>query len=207
MKSFATLGELETALKAALALNHDYAERALLKDFDFLPGRVKTAATLALFASGENDEPALLMTERTEIVQTHKGQMAFPGGACDPGEDAVTAALRETQEEVGVAPELVRVLGRLPDLGTVTGFQVTPVVALAALPASQIVLTSSPAEIASMFWIPFSTMIAPGTYRLEEREFRGKVYPIHVYQVGRYRIWGATASMIKNLLDRLGILG
>jgi hypothetical protein len=66
---------------------------------------------------------------------------------------------------------------------------------------------TSPEETAHAFWIPFSTLLSPGTYHPEVREFEGHRYELHVYQVGRYRIWGATASMIKNLLDRLAALG
>jgi 8-oxo-dGTP pyrophosphatase MutT (NUDIX family) len=147
------------------------------------------------------------MTQRTETVETHKGQMALPGGGLDPGEDALMAALRETEEEVGIDRGLVEVLGRLPDLTTVTGFQVTPVVGVLREEIVRVSLSPNAHEIAEAFWIPWSVLTHPDTYRRELLRVGPVQYPTHVYQVKHYRIWGATGSMIKNLLDRVEALG
>ena len=94
----------------------------------------REAAVMVLFANSERGL-SVLLTRRSEDVETHKGQMAFPGGSCDPEDERSleTTALRETEEEVGIPRALVRTLGRLPELVTTTGFRVTPVIALLAL--------------------------------------------------------------------------
>jgi 8-oxo-dGTP pyrophosphatase MutT (NUDIX family) len=186
-------------LKQALILELPYPERI------FLPG--KKAAVLLLIGADEKGEPSLLMTQRTETVETHKGQMALPGGTVDPGEDVIQAALRETEEEVGIPTSEIEVLGRLPELSTPTGFQITPVVGVLRNSTASVIMTISAHEIAEAFWIPLAVLRHPETYRSEMLRVGGLSYPIHVYQVNRYRIWGATGSMIKNLLDRLAALG
>ncbi|MGK5087659.1 CoA pyrophosphatase [Bdellovibrionota bacterium FG-2] len=166
------------------------------------------AAVLVLFGLG--GEAQILITRRAESVETHKGQMAFPGGKCEqneigaPGE--IYAALRETHEEVGIAPSQVEILGILPKLWTITGFWVTPVVGVLTVPIQEIVLTPSRAEIADVFWVPLSKLQARDTYRKEFVSVGSIRYPTHVFQVGEHRIWGATGSMLRNILDRLGQL-
>lgn len=167
------------------------------------------AAVLLLFK--ETPDPQLLLTRRTQKVETHKGQIAFPGGACDPEDRAqsqyeaeVQTALRETHEEVGIPPEKIQVLGRLPNLQTPTGFEITPVVGLAKSPAS-IVLHPSEDEIEEVFWVHLEDLMTVGVYRQETFKAGAVSFPTDVYQVQQYRIWGATAAMIKNLLDRLSL--
>ena len=166
-----------------------------------------------------------LLTRRTETVEKHKGQMAFPGGAAEPGESSTQTALRETFEEVGVDSGRVEVLGELPGLWTPTGFWITPMVGLLSCPIEEAVLSYSQAEIAESLWIPFSIFLHPDTYSQELVERSGIRYVTHVFTVPRsqtprtsssigekngtirdgapYRIWGATGAIIKNLLDRL----
>lgn len=170
----------------------------------------REAAVLALWAPhGPAREPALLLTRRTELVETHKGQIALPGGMSDPEDHsvagAITTALRETREEVGIAESLIRVLGQLPRSSTSTGFLVTPVVGLLEQPAEEVTLSPSEAEIAEVFWAPLSLLLDPATYRLESFEVPGSGlrYQTHVYYVGGHRVWGFTGGLIKSLLDRL----
>jgi 8-oxo-dGTP pyrophosphatase MutT (NUDIX family) len=187
-------------LKAALSLEIPYPER--------LPLREGTpAAVLALFGVNRKGEPHLLMTRRTETVETHKGQMAFPGGVCTLGESCEEAALRETFEEVGVLPRHVQVLGILDELSTPSGFTITPVVGVIDSPIEEVDFLLNADEIAEAFWIPLRVLLGAGCYRREMLSVAGKQYPIHVYQVGPHRIWGATGAMIKNVLDRLAALG
>ncbi|MCM2278805.1 MAG: CoA pyrophosphatase [Oligoflexia bacterium] len=194
----------EERLESALKLELPYSERPLTPQ-----GR--PAAVLMLF--GEHDgKQALLVTRRTDKVETHKGQMAFPGGNCEPEElrgpeGIILTALRETEEEVGIPRDRVRVLGRLPGLWTPTGYWVVPVVGTLLAPAHEVPLRNSVHEIAEALWVPFTVLLEPGVYRRETRKVGTVSYPIHVYQVGGYRIWGATGAMIKNLLDRLEKLG
>jgi 8-oxo-dGTP pyrophosphatase MutT (NUDIX family) len=145
----------------------------------------------------------LLVTRRTETVETHKGQMAFPGGMADEGETSAQTALRETFEEVGIDSSLVEVLGELPGLWTPTGFWITPMVGLLTCAVEDAPLSYSHAEIAEALWIPLSVLLDPNTYGQELLERAGIRYVTHVFTVPPHRIWGATGAIIKNLLDRL----
>lgn len=183
-------------LRNAIALENLDHDRPLL------PGRA--AAVLVLFREGKGD-PELLLTRRTHIVETHKGQIAFPGGAVDPedyeDQGVLTAALRETEEEVGISRTEVELIGKLPDLWTPSQFLITPVVGVLRRP--DVELKPNPHEIDIVFWVPISVFDAPEIYSLEMFPVGEARYPVHVYQVDEHRVWGATAAVIKNLLDRL----
>lgn len=190
----------------ALAMEVPYPERAPLAG-----GR--KASVLFLFgrSAGSAPEISVLITRRTEKVSSHKGQMAFPGGVSEEEElrrpdGAVLTALRETEEEVGIRGSAVEVLGCLPTLATITGFEVTPVVGLLSTAIEEVRLELNEDEIAEVMWVPLRTLMAPDTYRTEYKRVGAVNYPIHVYQVSDRRIWGATGSMIKNMLDRLQAL-
>jgi 8-oxo-dGTP pyrophosphatase MutT (NUDIX family) len=197
--------EFRQKLVSALSLEFPYPERVRLNG-----GRA--AAVLILIGREREGRSfhglSTLITRRTELVGTHKGQMAFPGGVSEPEElsganGLVWTALRETDEEVGISPDLVEVLGQLPPLTTITGFEVTPVVGFLRKPIEQIELKLNEHEIAEALWVPLATLMEPTTYSTELKRVGQMDYPIHVYQVSGYRIWGATGSMIKNLLDRM----
>jgi 8-oxo-dGTP pyrophosphatase MutT (NUDIX family) len=168
------------------------------------------AAVLALFAPGEVlGEYSLLLIRRADALEKHSGQMAFPGGKADPEDlDLEKTALREAREEVGLNHSSLEILGHLPALWTVTGFWVTPVVAFSRVPSAEIELEANPAEIADILWVPWKRLRDPAYYRTERRLFRGLYYPVHVFEIGdeQHRVWGATGSMIKNLLDRMQTL-
>lgn len=163
------------------------------------------AAVLISIAFGKGG-PAVLVTRRTHQVETHKGQMAFPGGHRDPEDtDPIATALREAREEVGLDPRWVRVVGQLPELPTVTGFQVTPIVGWVEREMELIDLQPAPAEIDGMFWIPMTRLWQE--YRRESIEHAGLRYPIDVFEVDGNRIWGVTGTLLKNLLDRITRVG
>ena len=196
------LSDFEKKVVSALQLELPYPERPRVMDGTRASAR---AAVLALFA-GEED-PALLLTVRTDLVEKHKGQIAFPGGVEEDvdGGDPVKTALRETQEELGIDPGSVRVLGQLPVLPTVTGFRVIPIVAVLSgiRDFHGVRFERNVQEIAEIFWAPVKTLLEPGVYRKEFLRVGAVDHPIHVFQVGRHRVWGATGSMIRNLFDRL----
>jgi 8-oxo-dGTP pyrophosphatase MutT (NUDIX family) len=210
-----TQAEFESKIQAALCLKLDYEERSLK-----MPAREKKAtpaAVLVLFGySNQEENPEksahILLTRRTESVETHKGQMAFPGGRSELEDDhechqelrgAIMTALRETEEEVGIPKSEVRILGRLPLLMTVTDYLIAPIVGVLTQPIESIALELDSIETAEAIWIPYSVLSDPNTYRRELIAVGAVKYPIHVYQVKEHRIWGATGSMMKNLLDRL----
>ncbi|TZF86610.1 CoA pyrophosphatase [Lysobacter lacus] len=147
----------------------------------------------------------VLLTRRSDGLRQHGGQVSFPGGRVDAGDvDALHAALRETREEVGIPAALLAPLGYLQPLATVTGFRVLPVVALVD-PAY--VATPDPAEVAEVFEVPLAFLLDP-TSRSERRfEHEGRARRVWEYRYPDQRIWGATASMLLNLHDRLEAAG
>ena len=153
-----------------------------------------------LVAVTDRADPGILLTVRRENLRQHAGQVAFPGGRIDPGEDAVAAALREADEEIGLARHLPDVWGLADPYRTVTGYRVTPVVA--AVPADLALLPHEP-EVADWFEAPLSFVLDPANQQRMSADFRGRTR--HYWQIdydGR-RIWGATAAMLVNLTRRL----
>jgi 8-oxo-dGTP pyrophosphatase MutT (NUDIX family) len=146
----------------------------------------------------------LLFTRRTESVETHRGQVSFPGGRVEPGDtDAVAAALRETHEEIGVRPEDVRVLGCMDSLLTVTQFLITPVVGVLPWPYA---LRPDPAEVAEVFQIPLDWLAEPDHVERGTRPSLAGGPQVPVYSYTPYEgkvLWGASARITLDLLDLL----
>jgi 8-oxo-dGTP pyrophosphatase MutT (NUDIX family) len=143
----------------------------------------------------------VLVTRRTEQVEHHKGQMSFPGGACDPEDASLEAtALREAHEEVGIPPEAVELLGVLDDMRTVTDFVVTPFVGVLAHPISY---RLNKHEVAEVVEVPLSFMRDPGNLGVQQVEHKGQPYEVLVWDYGPHAIWGATARILKGFLDLL----
>lgn len=142
----------------------------------------------------------LLFTRRTDIVESHKGQVSFPGGACDDGETTPEqTALREAEEEIGLDPRTVRVLGRLNSMLTITSYRVTPVVGVIPWPT---VFKPAQAEVARVFTMPLRWLAE----RSNRWEFNmlGRDYSVIVYHPFDGEIlWGATARMTVDLLEIL----
>ena len=144
----------------------------------------------------------LLLTQRTAHLRDHAGQISFPGGRAEPGDvDAVDTALRETEEEVGLARRHVEVIGALPVYRTVTNFDVTPVVALVSPPFE---IRPDSFEVAEVFEVPLAFLMTPAHHRRHlfeheghRREFLSMPWPRPDGQ-GEYFIWGATAAMLRN---------
>jgi 8-oxo-dGTP pyrophosphatase MutT (NUDIX family) len=147
------------------------------------------------------DGLTVLFTQRTAQLRAHSGQVSFPGGRAEP-EDATPefTALRETQEEIGLAPERVEVVARMPDYLTRTGFRVTPVVGLVAPPLE---LVPDSREVASVFEVPLAFLLDPANHKRETRELAGKAVGFWVIEHGERRIWGATAGMLMTLCRML----
>jgi len=149
----------------------------------------------------DQGEWQLLLTQRANTVESHKGQVAFPGGHVDP-EDAtrVDTALREAEEEIGLRRELVRVIGQLDELLTVTQYRITPVVGLIPWPYT---FTPSRTELSAIFHVPLRWLADPANLETHYREplVPGPKVPVYYFYYGDYIIWGATARIILNLLE------
>lgn len=169
-----------------------------------LPARdTREAAVLVpLFVDG--GELWALLTKRTDSLPHHKGQIAFPGGGRELGEDAWTAALRESHEELGLDSARVLRLGQLDEAETPTGFRVMPCVGAVPQPLET---RLNAAEIAEVFAVPLAALANP--HLVEDRRVRldGAERVLRIYHVGGRQIWGLTARLLQNLLARLGVEG
>lgn len=161
---------------------------------------LRAAGVLVAFQDGPRG-PEVVLTKRSSRLKHHPGQIAFPGGKVDPGDaDAIAAALREAEEEVGLDRRDVEILGVMPPHETVTGFVVTPV-----LGRIRAAFTPVPeaGEVDEVFTVPLSHVGNLARYRTEQRQWLGVPRPYWVVPYGPYYIWGATARMLKALADRM----
>ena len=163
-----------------------------------VPGAVApTPAAVLVGLVDRAGGPALLLTQRTEHLRDHAGQICFPGGRIEPGdESAAAAALREAEEEIGLDPARVGIIGKLPPYRTVTGFRIDPVVGWISPPFE---LRPDPFEVAEAFEVPLHFVLDPENHRRQSYR-RGPVtrgYYVLPYQ-GRF-IWGATAGILVTL--------
>ncbi len=167
-----------------------------------LLGSSKRQPAAVLVGFREGVQPRLVLTVRNDQLQSHAGQVAFPGGRSDPDDDdAVATALRESEEEIGLDRALVTPLGFLDCFETISGYCVTPVVARIAGAAQ---LYPAPDEVAEVFEVPLAFLLEPANLRRYTMEFRGRPRPMVEFAHGGHRIWGATAAMLFNLLQRMG---
>jgi len=180
---------------------HEKDVSGLLTDANLAdPNRVTKAAVL--IAVTDRPEPGLILTQRPQDMRDHPGQVAFPGGKIDPGEDAVTAALREAEEELAMPREQVRVIGTTDRYHTGTGFDVTPV--LAVVPPD-LELAPSPGEVEAWFEPPLELMLDREQWETHEVYWRGADRRYLEMDYQGFRIWGVTAAIIANLAQRISI--
>lgn len=143
----------------------------------------------------------VILTKRSPRLKHHPGQIAFPGGKQDPTDTSlVAAALREAQEEIGLPEAIVDVLGTLPPHQTVTGYLVTPVVAL--ITAKYLPIPEA-GEVSEIFEVPLAHLITPAMYRVEGRRWQGRRRLFYVVPYGPYYIWGATARILRAFAGRM----
>jgi 8-oxo-dGTP pyrophosphatase MutT (NUDIX family) len=172
----------------------------------FTTGRTPTHASVLVPLVQRDEGLAVLLTQRTDHLTDHPGQVSFPGGRAEPEDaDAVATALREAHEEIGLQPDQIDVIGQLPTYTTGTGFIVTPVIGLVQPDFS---IQIDPFEVADVFEVPLSFLMNPANHRWHvvevggsKREFLSMPW-VGVDVAGqprRYFVWGATAAMLRNL--------
>ena len=168
-------------------------------DADLDVGAGGTPAAV-LVAITDGPRPGLILTVRREHMRTHAGQVAFPGGRIDDGEDAIAAALREAKEELGLDPARVAVVAALDSYRTITGFDVVPV--LGVIPPG-LALEPHEHEVADWFEAPLDFVLDRANHQRRTALFRGRDRQYYEINWEGRKIWGATAAMIVNLSQRL----
>jgi 8-oxo-dGTP pyrophosphatase MutT (NUDIX family) len=160
---------------------------------------VPAGVLISLFE--KNGELRVVLTQRTDEVAHHKGQISFPGGVKNEQDTTIIeTALRETEEEIGLPRNAVNVLGILNDFQTPSGYRITPVVAfLLGVPSFSI----NTAEVSQIFDVPLSFFLDAHNERVEQHKRSGKMTNVYFYRYGQYEIWGATAAMLRSFLHGL----
>jgi 8-oxo-dGTP pyrophosphatase MutT (NUDIX family) len=159
----------------------------------------RPSAVLIVLADGERG-PEVLLTRRSWEMRTHRGEVSFPGGRMDPGEAAVDTALREAHEEVGLDPSSVRVHGELEHLNTVVSRSyIVPKVATLDAPVA---LQPRTMEVDRVLWVPLAELTRADTYRSERWGTPPTDRLLHFFELDDETVWGATAHMLVDLLDR-----
>jgi 8-oxo-dGTP pyrophosphatase MutT (NUDIX family) len=167
-----------------------------------LLGDLPRSDAAVLIGVREGVQPRLVLTVRTAHLQAHAGQVACPGGRRDAQDtNAIDTALRESTEEIGLDRSQVEPLGFLDCFETISGFCVTPVVGRIAEGA---VLYPTPSEVAEVFEVPLAFFLEPSNLRRYVMDYRGHRRSMVEFVHGGHRIWGATAAMLLNLLQRMG---
>jgi len=176
---------------------HDYKHDAPLK----------SAAVLIALCDGSSNNANtsgdlhVLLTKRASHLKNHPSQVSFPGGKVEPTDkNLIHTALREAQEEVGLNPKTVNVLGQLPSYQIISGFQVTPIVAMIN---SVQIYQKDENEVDEIFHVPLRHFLKDKNHHTIESYRNGYLHNIHFYPYRDYNIWGATASMMKDLVNRI----
>lgn len=217
------MGGLFERLSQALAQGHQRAIPDLLTDARFAEaGRMAEAAVLIAVTdrpvlkqrSDRTDQPVLkqrsdradeqgptvILTQRPTTMRDHPGQVAFPGGKLDPGEDAIAAALREAEEELAIAPDQVRIVGTTDRYFTGTGFAITPV--LGVIPPD-LAITPEPREVAAWFEAPLALLLDRANWTERSAMWKGQERRYLDMDFQGFRIWGVTAAILANLALRI----
>ena len=156
----------------------------------------RSAAVLLPVLGAEAGPLRLLLTQRTDHLRDHAGQISFPGGGLKPGENALEAALREAEEEIGLMRSAIDVFGQMPQYHTGTGFSVSPMIGFVT---QGVGLTPDPGEVAEIFDVPLDFLLDPRNFRQETRFYRGAWRTFLAIPWAERYIWGATAGMLAQL--------
>jgi 8-oxo-dGTP pyrophosphatase MutT (NUDIX family) len=194
------------ALEVPAALSDPKAQGAR-GDLDLNPAMWEKAGVSATRPAAvlvpviDRREPTVLFTLRTQELASHAGQVAFPGGKIDPGdENPVAAALREAKEEIGLPSALIEPLGYLDLYLTFSGFRILPTVARVK---PDFALTLNPREVTETFEVPLAFLMTPENQQRRSREWKGVQREYYAIPFGDRYIWGITAGIVRNLYDRV----
>ena len=175
-------------------------------DYDFNPefrrpaGEVRLTPAAVLMPIINKPVPTVLLTQRTETLSRHAGQVSFPGGRVDDtDESALATALRETHEETGIASNFIRVAGYMEGYETGTGFAILPVVGVVK---EGFTLMPNPAEVHDIFEVPLSFLLDPKNRERQSRQWQGQKREFYAFNYGSHYIWGATAAILVNFAER-----
>ncbi|MFZ2101450.1 MAG: CoA pyrophosphatase [Oricola sp.] len=166
----------------------------------FLSANMRDAAVL-IPVIDRPEAPTVLLTRRTMNLRTHSGQIAFPGGRIDPEDhDAETAAMRECQEETGIGPEHIEVVGRLPDYMAGSGFRIAPVLSVLT---PDFTITPNPHEVDAVFEVPLAFLMDEVNHAQASRVVGEHLRHYYEMPYGDWHIWGVTAGIIRVMYERL----
>ena len=205
--AFFALARSRLTLDVPPALTDPSAQGVRRGDLDLDPAmweRAQVKATrpaAVLVPVVDRAVPTVLLTQRTAELASHAGQVAFPGGKIDPGDESpVAAALREAREEVGLAPLLVEPIGYLDLYLTFSGFRILPTVARVK---PDFTLTLNPREVTETFEVPLAFLMEPANHQLKTRDWKGIAREYYAMPFENRYIWGITAGILRNLYERV----
>ena len=164
------------------------------------PSKLKAAAVLVPLVEKHNTLEVLL-TKRASHLRHHGGQISFPGGKAEPWDESMIAtAMREAQEEIGLSPDNVEIIGQLNPYQTISGYIVTPVIGFVP---GDLNYRADDNEVAEIFQVPLQHFLNSHNHRSVEATFKGHQHQVHFMPYQNYNIWGATAAMLKDLAEHL----
>jgi len=182
-----------------------FREQCLAKlgslQYRVLTSGFRREAAVLILVFEHDGEPYFVLTRRTQEVETHKGQISFPGGMRQDGEPLEQTALRETFEEIGIQSSQIEILGRFHDYISVTEYRVSPFVGIIKEPFT---VKIQPREVAEVLSVPFHIFRDPGRLRVEQQPRPGRMIDVYFYSYQDHTIWGLTARIIKEFLEFVG---